>query len=242
MDAVLRRGIRRRILATRKLREAERALQRITNRSDRTRRSDDERTEDRMAQRRLKQRCQKLMTSLVGDTQQPQVRMKNATSVVLNRAIQRWKAGHLLSRVSDVIKSRRGATAAATTGEASEFVQVTPHHVVPSCQIQTLTDALRVLTYIQRHYIGWTIAQFRADPRYAVPRIVGGFDDDTYAPLQNLPAWQASRISLLALLLKNTTQRTRRAVCPRTFATWTQRLEVEPKYVPVLNTLRLKVR
>lgn len=99
-------------------------------------------------------------------------------------------------------------------------------------RIRDFEDVQRVLTYLQKRPT-WNAKELKASPHCAIPRSFGS----DFVRLQNLPAWQAARLALLACAIDNRAKRGV-PVSGREMNRWIREAHVNRSYAPSLRELR----
>lgn len=125
--------------------------------------------------------------------------------------------------------SRYGTDAHPVCGVA----QIAPRWYVPTDRVRTLADMRACLRHVEARSPTWRATQLKATPRAAVPAFVS--TSARVAPLQNLPAWQSARVTLVACALRPHTPRA-------ALDAWIRALDVHAPYAEALHALREDLR
>ena len=198
-----RRRVRETIAAMCELRESQSALERCVARADR---SFDDNVRERRA---LERQC----------------------------ATLRGKLDALERPARDAAKLRAVARAAAplvydpSLKRVDGIAEVFPGWYASVARVRSLADAKRCLATLDARSPKWRATQLKAVPKLAVPPCVSA--SERLLPLQNLPAWQSARVTLLACVLANSTKRP----APARVRQLAQSLGVHEKYVDPLQSL-----
>lgn len=123
---------------------------------------------------------------------------------------------------------------AETVGVARVF----PGWYTAASRVRDLSTMRRVLEYVRaRHRPSeWNAMQVRANPHLAVPRFISTKDE--HMTLQNLPAWQSARLTLLACAMHNR----RSGITAAGLERWLRALGVHSVYAPKVRELRCSLR
>lgn len=105
-------------------------------------------------------------------------------------------------------------------------------------RIVDLATVLRVLHYLERQP-GWRRKQLACSVYPAVPRFVSTCS--SHATLQNLPAWQSARITLLACAMSNRAAADR-SVSAHELRRWVRAAGIHEAYHAGLEALRLRLQ
>lgn len=121
--------------------------------------------------------------------------------------------------------------------EAQGIAVLGPGWRTAANKIAGLETIQRVLRYLEQSP-KWRRGQLDTSPHPAIPRSVCGAHQ--VATLQNLPAWQSARLTLVACALANR-RRGRRPVTAAELTAWVRSLGIHSAYVPTLRSLRTHV-
>ena len=197
--------VRRTIDTLCELREAQAAAARCTARADRSR-------DLAAAYRRrdaLDRTCRGLEARL-------EVLRRPATDPRLRRAVERdFDAGRL-------------ATRSRSRTEVRGVAILAPGWRLAASRITNLRTMARVLAYLET-FPSWCQRQLQASPHPAVPWFVS--THESLAPLQNLPAWQSARITLVACAIWNKSRTVKE------LQRWIRSLGIHRTYLPLLLQL-----
>lgn len=201
-----RRRARDTIAAICELRENQWALERCIGTSDRTFNTDVYRSE----RRRLEQSCKNLFNK-VARLQKPTCKH----SVV--RAVERnFDAGKPLTYDSK-LRNVEG------------IAEVFTNWFAPASRLRSINDVRKALAYLERHSRSYRDRSLKAVPHLAIPSFIS--NSESLAPLQNLPAWQSARLTLIACAISNARP------SPSEIRRWCSSLDVIDKYVAYMQYL-----
>lgn len=203
MSGRRRHVVRETIAAMCELRESQSALERCVGRADRS-------FDDNVRERRALERQCAILRGKLDALERP---ARNAAKL---RAVARAAAPLVYDP-----SLKRGVDGVA---------EVFPGWYASVARVRSLADAKRCLATLDARSAKWRAMQLKAVPKLAVPPCVSA--SERLLPLQNLPAWQSARVTLLACVIANSKKPT-----PARVRQLAQSLGVHEKYVGPLQSL-----